>query len=340
MPRWSPIGRRRGRRREGWLRSLGTLLAPAAVACVVAHLALAVWTARAGRAAADWGPYFAIVREFSSGPYNRVVAPPWWVGIPVGGAPVRLRRRRRGDRLAAAALRAENRAALVAIAGMTAFGVATFTYGVRFSTEDYVARADLPAVMVVALWLHLAGRSGLARPARTALAATGFWLAALLIVAAGTTSSARRGARRWSRRCPETAARWRARSRASGTTRRSRPGRRQRSCCSTATGPAGEGAGAAAPRPRRRSPDAHRKGERAAGERLARRRRSIAEETWDEVGPVGRPARAGHPDADRGLLPHPRRDARLLRPAPGRWSSSRWSSTASESAFASSPWRA
>jgi hypothetical protein len=167
---------------EGWLRSVGKMLAPAVVACVAAHLALALWTLVQAGQLPDWGPYFAIVREYSIGPHDRVVAPPWWLGIPVGaflfasavavGAIVsRLPR-----------FESENRAVLLAIAGMTAFGVATFTYAVRFSSGDYLSRADLPAVMIMALWIHLAWHSGLARPARTALAITGFWLAALLIV--------------------------------------------------------------------------------------------------------------------------------------------------------------
>jgi hypothetical protein len=171
------------RPREGWLRSLAKALVPAVVACVVAHLVLAAWTLAQAGQLPDWDPYLAILREFSSGPYNRLVAPPWWVGIAVGGFLF-------ASAVAVAAIvslvprfESEFRAALIAIAGMTAFAVATFTYGIRFSSEDYVARASLPAVMVMALWISLAERSGLARPPRTALAATGFWLAALLIVA-------------------------------------------------------------------------------------------------------------------------------------------------------------
>ena len=168
---------------DGWLRSFARALVPALGACVVAHLALAAWTLAQAGQLPDWNPYLSILREFSSGPYNRVVAPPWWVGIAVAGflfasavAVVAVVAR-------APRFESENRVPLVAIAGLTAFAIATFTYGVRFSTEDYVARADLAAVMVMALWISIAARSGLARPARTALAATGFWLAALLIVA-------------------------------------------------------------------------------------------------------------------------------------------------------------
>ena len=167
---------------EGWLRSLARLLVPAAAACVVAHLALTLWTLAQEGQLPSWDPYLAIVREFVTGPYNRLVAAPWWVGIAVGAflfasavavASIVLR----APRFAAA-----NRPALLAIAGLTAFAVATFTYGVRFSSEDYVARFDLPVLALMALWIHVAVRSTLARPARTALAATGFGVAALLIV--------------------------------------------------------------------------------------------------------------------------------------------------------------
>lgn len=167
----------------GRLRSFLRSLVPAAIACLVAHLVLAGWTLIEAGQLPDWGPYFAMVREYSSGPYNRIVAPPWWVGIAVGGFLF-------ASAVAAAAIVAraprfesENRPALVAIAGLTVFAIATYTYGVRFSSEDYVARADVPALMVMALWAQLAWRSELARPARIALAATAFWLAALLMVA-------------------------------------------------------------------------------------------------------------------------------------------------------------
>jgi hypothetical protein len=167
----------------GWLRSFAKALVPGVVACAVAHLALAAWTLAQAGQLPDWNPYLAILREFSSGPYNRIVAPPWWIGIAVAGLLF-------ASAVAVAAIvsraprfESENRTALLAIAGMTAFGITTFTYGVRFSSEDYVARADLPALMVMALWVHLAWRSGAARRARIAIAFTGFWVAALLIIA-------------------------------------------------------------------------------------------------------------------------------------------------------------
>ncbi|MEK6277286.1 MAG: hypothetical protein AABM29_04650 [Actinomycetota bacterium] len=172
------------RPRQGWLRSVAGLLAQAAVACLAAHLVLALGTLAMAGELPDWSPYLAFVREYSFGPYNRLVAPSWWYGGLVGALFFAS-----AVAVAAAVSRAprfdsENRAALLAVAGMTAFGIATLTYAVRFSTDDALLRSDLPAVMVVALWIHLAGRSGAGfpRPARTALAATGFWLAALLVV--------------------------------------------------------------------------------------------------------------------------------------------------------------
>jgi hypothetical protein len=176
------------------LRAFARSLVPAVLTCVVAHVALAAFTLTRAGELPSWDPYIAIVREFSSGPYNRVVAPPWWVGIPVcaflfasiaGVAAIATRMPQ---------LERENRAALIAIAGLTVFAVAAFTYGVRFSTDDYVARWDLPVLMAMAFWIQLAGRSALARPARIAVAAGGFWVAALLIVG-GWDSVEREGGR-------------------------------------------------------------------------------------------------------------------------------------------------
>jgi hypothetical protein len=176
------------------LRAFARSLVPALLACVIAHVALAAFTlVRAGELP-SWGPYIAIVREFSSGPYNRFVAPPWWVGIPACAflfasivAVAAIATRMPGAER-------ENRPALIAVAGLTAFAVAAFTYGVRFSTDDYVARWDLPALMAMALWIQIADRSALARPARIAVAATGFWVAAILIVG-GWDSLEREGGR-------------------------------------------------------------------------------------------------------------------------------------------------
>jgi len=167
---------------RGWLRSVASMLVPAAAAVVVAHLTLALGTLIVAGQLPDWTSYLAFLREFSVGPLNRIPAQPWWSGVVVGALYFAS-----AAAVAAVVSRArdfasENGPALMAIAGMTAFGVATLTYAVRFSHDDAVMRLSLPALMLAALWIHLAARSGLARPTRTALAATGFWLAALLLV--------------------------------------------------------------------------------------------------------------------------------------------------------------
>jgi hypothetical protein len=168
---------------RGWIRSMGRMLAPAMIACVVAHFALTLWTIARADQLPDWGPYLAILREYSAGALNRVVAEPWWPGIAMAaflfasavGVGAIVSRSPRFE--------TENRAALLAIAGMTAFATAAFTYAVRFSTEDYISRMDLAVAIVVALWIHILWRSEIGRPARIALAATGCWLAAVLVVA-------------------------------------------------------------------------------------------------------------------------------------------------------------
>jgi hypothetical protein len=168
---------------RGWIRRMARMLVPALIACVVAHLALALWTIVRAEQLPDWSPYLAILREYSAGALNRVVAEPWWPGIvmaaflftsAVGVGAIVSRAPR---------FEAENRAALLAIAGMTAFATAAFSYAVRFSTEDYISRMDLAVAIVLALWIHVLWRSEIGRPARIALAATGCWLAAVVVVA-------------------------------------------------------------------------------------------------------------------------------------------------------------
>src|SRR5207237_669416 len=52
------------------------------------------------------------------------------------------------------------------------------------SYDDSLLRSDLPALMLGALWIHLAGRAGAAVPraARIGVAGAGFVVAALLVV--------------------------------------------------------------------------------------------------------------------------------------------------------------
>ena len=238
--RSSSTGRRRcGPPKAGCGRSRSSSR-PAAAACVVAHLALRAGPShRKGScpsgaltsrscASSRPGPTTASSRRRGGWASGRRRS---YFRSAVGVAAIVTRLPR---------FEAENRTALVAIAGLAVFAVAAFTYGVRFSTEDYVARWDLPVVVVMALWIHLAGRSRWRARRERRIAATGFWLAALLIVAGwdnlgarGRALAADRGA---ARKRPLGGGRGLPRL---GQSAGPGPVRGSGDCCSTATGPVG-----------------------------------------------------------------------------------------------------
>jgi hypothetical protein len=172
-----------GRAGRFWWRA-GRALVPAALAVVLAQAALTLFTLARSGELPRWGPYLDFLSEYSTGRLNVVPAPDWWPGLLYAGFLF-------ASLVALAAivwerptLARENRPALVAIAGLTAFGIADFSYIVRFSTNQTVLSHDLAALMIGALWLSLAARHGAAVPrgVRAAAAAFAFWLVGLLIV--------------------------------------------------------------------------------------------------------------------------------------------------------------
>jgi hypothetical protein len=164
--------------RGGFLPSLADSLGRAALAVVAAHALLALTTVAVSGELPHWGTYAAFLAEYSTGARNKVPATDWWPGILFAGfffaSAVALAALLRVGR----SFEASNRAALVAMVGLVAFGTVSFTYPLRFSFDDAVLRQDLAAFMLGALWIHLAQRSGAAIPrlVRAGTAAVGFWL--------------------------------------------------------------------------------------------------------------------------------------------------------------------
>ena len=156
----------------------------AAIACLSAHLLLVVLTVIVAGELPDWGRYADILRAFLTGRIGEFTYdfPPWSPAFLVGalyfcsalavGLVIRLR----------PALAAANRPAVIALAGSTAYGVALFSYLVNRSAGHILPYVGLPAVLVVALWLHLTRPAGVAeRPRSLAFAAAA--AAASLMVA-------------------------------------------------------------------------------------------------------------------------------------------------------------
>lgn len=139
-------------------------------AVVAAHGLLAAGTLAATGELPRWGWYLATLREFLVGPLGELtydfssfspglVLGPVYVASASGLAVLLARRRD---------LHAAHGPALVAIAGVTAYGVALLSYLVNRSADHIVPYVSLPAVALVALWLEVlrAPELAVSRPAR------------------------------------------------------------------------------------------------------------------------------------------------------------------------------
>lgn len=172
-------------------RALVTWLAQLVAACVAAHVLLAAATLIATGELPDWGWYLNTLREFLVGEIGDLTYDfsPWSPGLAVGGlylisaTGLVLLLGRRSDVVE------RERTMLVAIAGMTAFGVALFTYIVNRSADHIVPYVCLPAVTLGALWLSLLARPslGVSAAGRRAAWALALGTSALLIAVAASS---------------------------------------------------------------------------------------------------------------------------------------------------------
>jgi hypothetical protein len=178
------------RRRElvGWAVGI-------AGACVIAHLLLAAATLVGSGELPDWGWYLNTLREFLTGQVGELTYDfsRWSPGLALGplylasAAAVTLIFRRRPDLIAA------ERTMLIAIAGMTAFGVALLSYLVNRSADHIIPYVSLPAVALGALWLELLRRPrlGLSDGARRAALGLGLTVSTLLVAVAASSVDTR-----------------------------------------------------------------------------------------------------------------------------------------------------
>ena len=183
----APAGSRRGE----LLRWAWQLL----VACVVVHLLLAAATLIATGELPDWGWYLNTLREFLFGQIGDLTYDfsPWSPALAVGAlylvsaSALSLLMWRRPEVVA------RQRTMLIAIAAMTAFGIALFTYIVNRSADHIVPYVCLPAVTLGALWITLLERPVLAVPAagRRAAWALGLAVSALLVAVSASSVDTR-----------------------------------------------------------------------------------------------------------------------------------------------------
>ena len=170
----------------GRLRTLGRDAIAAALAIVLAHALFAAITLAASGELPDWGAYIDYLREFLLGDLGDLTydVPRWTPGLAVGigyaasAVAIAELARRRGP------LVERERPALVAITGVTAYGIALLSYYVDRSQDHILMHVSLPAVLTGALWLALLLRADAVVSRRARTAGLAFALAVSVLVAA------------------------------------------------------------------------------------------------------------------------------------------------------------
>jgi len=170
-------------------------LVPGLVAIVVAQIGFAALTLSLAGSLPDWGGYLAFLGSYSVDGISSVPIEPWSPSLVIAGGYVAsiagfvlLVRAR-------AAITREERATLLAIAGMVPFGAVSFTYYVGNSFPDGALLVGLPCCVTAALWLTLIERRPwqIPRAARTGALALTTWFVALGFVFAWPTIEQRAG---------------------------------------------------------------------------------------------------------------------------------------------------
>jgi len=182
--------------RERWPRWVLGQAGRTLLAWLSVHLAFAIGTLIASGELPDWGMYFTYLRDFLSGDvgdltYDFVTFSP---GLLVGAGyatsalllfATLLRNRDFSDR---------NRLALFAIGGLTAYGVALFSYFDNRSLAHILQYVSLPLLLSFVIWLNLAlTRSDVGASVKTTLLASSFCLAALCVSIVWPAASDRAG---------------------------------------------------------------------------------------------------------------------------------------------------
>ena len=172
----------------GWLARQAGL---AIIACLAAQGIFVVATLVFAGALPDYGWYFAFLDAFLRGNLAELTYDftPWSGGLAVGvayaasAAGFVLLVRRRPD------LAERERTALTALCGVTAYGIALFSYFVDRSPDHVLPYVSLPVVLAGALWLSLLLRGQLAASGRGILGGLTFALATAVLLVSVAWSS-------------------------------------------------------------------------------------------------------------------------------------------------------
>jgi hypothetical protein len=172
------------------LRRLAVDAAQLLLAWAVAHALFAAATLAATGQLPDWGHYLDYLDAFLAGPVGDLTydVPRWSPGLALGAAYVasaaalvELARRRHP-------LLQRERAAIVALTGSTAYGIALLSYWVDRSLEHILVHVALPGLLMLALWTGVVLRSDAVRFATRRMVLAAALALAVLATAAAWSS--------------------------------------------------------------------------------------------------------------------------------------------------------
>lgn len=176
--------------RAPWLARRAGLVA---AACVVSHLLLAIATLLRSGQLPDWGQYLAFLHAFLFGELGNLTYDfaHWSAGLAVGAAYLAA-----GIGLGLVVLRRPDvvereRLTLLALAGITAYGIVSFVYFVDRSAEHVVPYVSLQALLAGGLWLTVLLRSRASQATKTTALALVLSACALMIAVAWSSVGTR-----------------------------------------------------------------------------------------------------------------------------------------------------
>jgi hypothetical protein len=160
-------------------------------ACLVAHLCFVLATLAYAGELPDYGQYLAFLNAFAFGNVGNITydfsrwSPALVVGFAYAASAVAFvllvrRRREIVDR---------ERPALVALCGVTAYGIILFSYFVDRSGDHILPYVSLPALLAGALWLSLLLRRPLGAPRSARVAGLAFALSVAILLTSVAWSS-------------------------------------------------------------------------------------------------------------------------------------------------------
>jgi hypothetical protein len=161
-----------------WLRTLMRRVVQAAGVVVATEIAFTLITRVAAGQWPDWGTYLSLVRRYGAEGFGSLLVRPWSAGIAVAAAFALSVIALLVVAIRARPIAVRNRLAFSGAAGLTAFGVVSYTYFLGRSHPNNVFHVAPSMITMLALWLHIVLREA-TTAGRPRVAAAAVWATAM-----------------------------------------------------------------------------------------------------------------------------------------------------------------